>query len=310
MKKPIESLKNFNNIIITSFMGIGNTINLIPLAEYFKKQNKKVVFLVWNRGAGEIIQNNKFIYKIIMIPTKKSIIQNLLFTLNLKKKINPKKTLFIVSYPHGPRREKFISKIYNAKKTIFINRKKQAHDVITNIYKFNKNIKYKRPIIFFSKKEKNFKENFLKQNKISKKDFVIGIHPGCNPQNIKKRLPKKEYIKIIINQVKTQNKIFLFLGPDELNMDSFFRERLKEHLYKEVFIINEKLLRNSAVLMSRCNKYLGNDSGLMHVAEAVGVKDIKAFFLTNLEIAFRNYPLGKKENAILDVQEFLKKFSK
>lgn len=299
-----NNLKEINNIIITSFMGMGNTINLLPLAEYFKRQNKKVMFLIWNHVAAEIIKNNKFINKVILIPKGKSLIRNLLFALKLRKEINPHETLFVVSYPHGPRREKFISKFYGAKKIIFINKGVQTHDVITNIYPFNKNIIYVRPKIFFSKEEEKFKKDFLKQNKIYKKDFIIGIHPGCDKSNIKKRLPQEDYIKIIKKIILKNKKIFIFLGPAEIEMRPFFKKNLKKQIGKSVFFITEKNIRNSAVLMNRCNEYLGNDSGLMHIAEATGVKKIKAFIMINY---LGNVPLGKKENAIFNKEKFLNK---
>jgi len=229
------------NIIITSFMGIGNTINLIPLAEYFSKQGKDVYFLIYNKPSFDILEHNPFIKESFFIPKGKSLIKNFLFSRKLRKKINPKETLFISSYPHGPRREKFISQFYNAEKSITINLLQNEHDVITNLFPFKKNKKYVRPKIYFSKKEIKFKENFLKKKGLDSKSYVVGIHPGCDKRNEKKRLPKEKYIKIIKKLICENKKIFLFLGPSEIEMKPDFEDNLKDKLNKSVFIISEKI---------------------------------------------------------------------
>lgn len=301
--------KKIENVIITSFMGIGNTINLLPLSEYFSKKNKKVYFLIYNKIARHILKENPYIKNIFIIPKEKSIIKNILFSIKLRKIIDPKSTMFVISYPHGPRRAKFISKLYGANKTVSIELGKKVHDVITNLFPFSKSEKYSRPKIFFSKKEKRFKEDYLKINKVSKKDYVVGIHPGCDKGNVKKRLPKEKYVKLIKNLVHENKKIFLFIGPAEIEMKPFFEKKLNQDLNKKVFIISKNNIRNSAVLMKRCNEYVGNDSGVMHISEATGVKKISSFILTDFNIAFRNYPLGNKKNAIFDINKFLKKIN-
>lgn len=294
----MKSKDNIKNIIITSFMGIGNTINLIPLAEYFSKRNFKVYFLLHNKIAFEVLKKNKYVEKSFLIPKEKSLIKNLKFSLNLRKKINPKETFFIITYPYGGRREQFISKIFNAKKNLTIKKYINTHDVQTNLSSFMENPKYVRPKIFFSKEEEEFSKKFLK-NKVSKRDNILAIHPGCSFNNPQKRLSKEKYLEIVMKEVEKNKKIFLFFGPDEIEMKPFFEKKLSNYLNKKVFCITEKDIRKSAILMKRCDEYLGNDSGLMHIAEAVGVRKIKAFFIVDLDIAHRNFPLGKKENAII-----------
>lgn len=284
-------------------MGIGDTINLTPLAEYFSKKRLNVYFLAYLKPSLEILKENPFIKNVFLIPKEKSIIKNLKFSRDLRKKINPKETMFISAYPHGPRREKFISFFYNARKTIEINRKEGDCNLVTNLSFFSKNKKYVKSKIFFSKEEECYKDAFLNKIKINQKDYIVAIHPGCNDESQERRLPKGDFLKIILKIIKKGKKVFLFLGPAEINMKSFFEENLKENLNKTIFLITEKNIRNSAVIMKRCNEYLGNDSAVMHIAEATGVKKIRAFILVNF---FGNFPLGKKENAIFNKKEFIK----
>ncbi len=294
------------NVIITSFMGIGDTINLIPLAEHFSKKGINVYFLVYLKQSKEILKKNPFIKGVLLIPKEKSISKNILFSRRLRNKIKPKETFFISTYPHGPRREKFISLFYSAKKTIEINRKEGDCNLITNLSYFSKNKKYIKSKIFFSKEEKSWKDVFLKKKKIDKKDYIVAIHPGCNAEHQERRLPKEDYLEIMLKIIgEGRKKVFLFLGPAEINMKSFFEENLKEHLNKKIFLIIERNIRHSAIIMGRCNEYLGNDSAVMHFAEATGVKKIRAFILIDF---FGNFPLGKRENAILNKEEFLRNF--
>ncbi len=290
------------NIILTSFMGIGDTINIIPLIELLGKQGHNIYVLVYLKPALEILNLNPYIKKSFLIPKEKNPLSNFTFAKKLRQEINPKETIFVATCSHGPRREKFISKFYGAAKEVWIERVHNKSNLVTNLLPFEKNAKWVRPKIYLSDEEEKFKEIYLNEKEISKKDYVVAIHPGCNPDHPERRLPMEDYVRIVKKIISKNKKVFLFLGPGEINMKSFFEESLKDYLEKEVFFISEKDIRKSAALIGRCNEYLGNDSALMHIAEATGVKRIRAFILIDY---LGNVPLGKIENAIFDKEKFI-----
>lgn len=296
--------KKFDNIIITSFMGIGNTINLIPLAEKFHNKGKKVYFLVWNKMAGEILKNNKFIEETIIIPKEKSICRNFLFTKKLKKKINPENTLFIITYPHGTRREKFIGLFYNGKYKIIIKRKNEKHDVIVNLAPFDKDVKYVCPRIFLEDKDVKSAKKYLKDKGISRKD-LIGIHPGSHDKS--KNLPLEDFydiIRTIYNKDK-KKRFLLFFGPSEEKEIKRFERELDDLIDKKiVFLITSKKIMETASLISLCKEFISNDSGLMHIAEGTGVKNISAFFINSKP--YRNAPLNNINKCYTSKEKFLK----
>ncbi len=309
------------NIMITSFLGLGNTINLIPLAEKIKRKNpcKKVIFLVLNDLFKEILEKNPFIDKIIKIPEEKSLWKNFYFSLKLKQEVNNSQTLFITTYPHGPRRDNFIKFFYNPKYSIVVNPKnrlekvlyqkkikiKKNHDVVNNLKAIKKSPNYLRPKIFLSESEKNLAKKELKDKKIKKNDKIIGIHPGCDKNNSNKRLPIEEFYKIIIKLKRNKRKFLIFFGPDEKEMIPKFERILKKDIDKTIFLISDRNIKSIASLISVCERFISNDSGLMHIAEGVGVKKIDAFFLESK--IYRNAPLNKKNRCYKSIEEFIKK---
>jgi ADP-heptose:LPS heptosyltransferase len=279
------------NVIITSFMGIGNTINLISLAEAFKKKRKKVYFIVWNRVAAKVIEGNKFVDGVFLIPEEKSIIKNISFCINLRKKINPKETEFVITYPHGPRREKFISKFYGAKKTTIIDEKQGVHDVLNNLTAANPNPRYIRPRLFLTKEEEKFAQDFI--NGIPKKErkILIGVHPGCFSGTKEKRVSVDDFCQIIslLRRKNPSSSVLIFFGPSEIDLIEKFKDCLGS---KRILYVTEKNIKNVAAIISKCNQFVSNDSGLMHISEGVGVKRIDALFVSTP--IFRNAPLNNK----------------
>jgi ADP-heptose:LPS heptosyltransferase len=120
-------------------------------------------------------------------------------------------------------------------------------------------------------------QQFLDDHEISVDDILVGIHAGSGDGwgMIHKRWPKEKYVSLgdrILSEVPAA-KILLFGGSNE--------ERLKAEIAnlmsRRPIVVTNTSLRETAALIARCNVFVSNDSGLMHVASAVKTPTVGVF---------------------------------
>ena len=132
--------------------------------------------------------------------------------------------------------------------------------------------------------EKEQARSYLIQRGIKEKDSLIAIHPGGSWKY--KLWPVQNFAELgnIIAQ-KYGAKILVFTGPDEVELQDKMSQIMK---IKPIFI-KDIGLRQLAAIIQRCQLYIGNDTGPMHIAAAVGTRVISIFGSTD---AKRSGPYG------------------
>lgn len=129
-----------------------------------------------------------------------------------------------------------------------------------------------KPEIFLSKKDMKFADKFLKRNKIKKSDKIAGIAPGGakNPgQDVSsKRWPRERYQELAARLARKGYRIIILGGPSDKDLIPYF---------KGYPVSMDSSLTEMAALMKHCKYLVCNDSGPMHIAEAVGPKVIAIF---------------------------------
>jgi len=145
------------------------------------------------------------------------------------------------------------------------------------------------PKLTFSEIEEKKADDFLKNHEIEPNLPLIGIHPGGNWVY---KLWDAENFARIGNILKDdfQAQILLFVGPNEFGLRSKVALMMKERM---VFVRED--LRQVAALIRRCNLYIGNDTGPMHIATAVGTPVVAIFGSTDYR---RSGPYGS-QNAVV-----------
>jgi heptosyltransferase-2 len=97
---------------------------------------------------------------------------------------------------------------------------------------------------------------------------VIGLAPGARWET--KRWPEAKFHELVGMLLETTDaRIRLFVGPDEETW--FPGSPLAALAGDRVEIVRESELLDVARRLGRCHRVVTNDSGLMHLAEAVGV---------------------------------------
>ena len=143
-----------------------------------------------------------------------------------------------------------------------------------------------QPKLQFTTHEIAAREQFLSENSIARIRPIVGIHPGGN-WRYKLWQPKKfaQIANLLCDRWDAQ--ILLFAGPDESSLQS----QVAGLVNLEPVVVNNQSLRQVAALIEACDVYVGNDTGPMHIAAAVGTSVVAIFGATNHH---RSGPYGEE----------------
>jgi len=124
-----------------------------------------------------------------------------------------------------------------------------------------------KPSLFLSKQDQKIASEFFLANGILDKDFVIGIHPGAG---IKRRCWPLERFAKIAEYVRDnhQAKIVVFVEPDG------YGENIP---ITGSWIKADLPLKEIMAVVNRLDLFIGNDSGVMHIANALDIAGISIF---------------------------------
>ncbi len=121
--------------------------------------------------------------------------------------------------------------------------------------------------------EKQWAKNFLAQQSIDNSKILTAIHPGAVKPG--KRWPYKRFVRVGQELVKKHNAHLLLLGSKNEKV-------LLEQIQAEISSASQTIvcgtsLRKVAALLECCRLFIGNDSGLMHMATALNTPIVAIF---------------------------------
>ena len=143
-----------------------------------------------------------------------------------------------------------------------------------------------RPQLQFTHREIEGRDQFLNENNITHNRPVVGIHPGGNWRYKLWRPTNFSRIADLLCD-RWNAQILLFAGPDESSLQT----QVADSAQLEPVVVKNQSLRQVAALFEACDVYLGNDTGPMHIAAAVGTSVIAIFGATNHH---RSGPYGEE----------------
>ena len=127
--------------------------------------------------------------------------------------------------------------------------------------------------VFISKKEEKFADGFLRDNGISKKDTIIGIHAGGGIW--KKRWPLYKFAKLAGELAKMRKaKIIAFGGEEDVLP---YNEMRKMTDAKFAIAAGKCNVLETAALVGRCKLVIANDSAISHIASGTNARVIALF---------------------------------
>ena len=112
---------------------------------------------------------------------------------------------------------------------------------------------------------------------------LIAVHPGAGWYSPARRWPPGAFARLLAGLISQfQTTIILVGGPDEVELAAGIRARLPPAQQAAVHIAaGQTSVRQTAALLGRCDLFIGNDSGPLHLATAAGIPAIGIYGLSN-----------------------------
>ena len=146
------------------------------------------------------------------------------------------------------------------------------------------------PFLELTEAERVAAHNFLAKVGLKSEGLLIGIHPGGNWEY--KLWDGKNYADLANILAEERNaRILLFAGPNERKLQT----QVAEMMDVPPILVQTDDLRHLAALISACDVYIGNDTGPMHIAAAVGTPVVALFGSTN---HIRSGPYGDPHTVV------------
>lgn len=108
----------------------------------------------------------------------------------------------------------------------------------------------------------------------------IAVHPGSGQEH--KCWPAKSFSELIDNLLRLQYPILLLAGPTDVDTLKLVRKHLRTSpLAAMLTLLNNVPLLEVSEQLKGCGGYVGNDSGMTHLAALVGVPTLALFGSTD-----------------------------
>lgn len=299
-------------ILIIRFSSLGDIVLTTPVIKSLKQKfpQSKIFFLTKSRYL-DVLKSDSNIFSLIQFDPKERH-RGISGFFQLVKELKTLNLDLVVDL-HANLRSFFIRHLLPAKIKIKYNKRwlarfllvhfkflkiKSTHTIdsyLEVLKKIGVNSVERNPQVFLNQESEDFLKEFLVDKKIEKDDIVVGIHPGARWET--KRWTEEKFAKVcqILNQ-KPQIKIILFGDQrDQGVVEKINRSTKSQKLFKAVNLPLSKLVG----LIKRCDCFITNDSGPMHIASALGVPVVAIFGPTHPNLGFS--PVGS-ENTVLTAQ--------
>ncbi len=275
-------------ILIFSFSFIGDavlsTAVIQPLRSHFP--NPHITFLV-GPSAFDLLANDPQLDTTLIYDNRR-VHAGLKGRINLIKTLRHQKFDLVVNL-----RDSFIARCIGAKHWGLVRGDRERHAVTRYLEVLNKqgiDTTDAHPHLQLTEAERNTASRFLADAGVKSEKLLIGIHPGGNWEYKLWRAEKYAQLASTLSQEKNAT-ILLFAGPNERELQA----QVAGSMDTSPILVKTENLREVAALIAACDVYIGNDTGPMHIAAAVGTSVIALFGSTN---HIRSGPYGKKHTVV------------
>lgn len=293
LTKKFESLPPKNCLIIST-TGIGDAIWGTPAIKAIKEQLPGLsVCVLANSNSAEIFKGNPYIKKIFIF---RKGISKILSVISVIKELRNNHFDTVVVFQATDRIIWLLAYLTGASKIIGSRRHSKETDfVITHpveiprnthaIYARNLLIRelgvksnFKEIELFIADSEKKRVHDFLKEMGINHNSFLIGFQPGAAKSY--KRWSGKNFKKLGKMISKTRDDIRIIITGNKKEEE--LAQRIADEI-NGISLAGKLTLRESSAVIERCNLFITNDTGPMHIAVALGTPTIALFSATGDE---------------------------
>ncbi|MBI2650111.1 glycosyltransferase family 9 protein [Candidatus Woesearchaeota archaeon] len=299
--KLILDDKKINKILVVQLWGLGETILVLPAIEALRKRfpRAEINILATSRN-NNVFFNNRDTNKAIAVKANPFSILNFILK-NMKKYdlvIDMEEYLNIsaiisffagrktIGYSHGTRAKLYTEKIRYNDRQHAVQTFLDLVRCLDTVYNTDK-----LPKLNFSKSDKNAVDKFLRNNDVKSNDFVVCIAPGAAESAKSRMWPYEMYAELCDEIIERRKAKIIFVGVlSEAELIGSIQKNI-ENKNKTINAAGKITLNQLFYLTSKCNLFIGNDAGPMHIAAAQGIKTI-GLFGPNLPARFGPYGKG------------------
>jgi heptosyltransferase-2 len=134
------------------------------------------------------------------------------------------------------------------------------------------------PKLYLEKEDKDYARKLLRENGISQGSLVVGINPGAQYGIAKKWHPER-FGYVADHLVREFGaKVIIFGGPGDITTAKTVQASMREGALN---LAGKTSIRGLMALVKRCDIFITNDTGPMHVAAALDVPTLAIFGSTD-----------------------------
>ncbi len=296
-------MENKKRILILALSGIGDALMFTPSLKVLRREypNAQIDVLVMFKGVKEIYDRIELADNIIFFDfLKQGGIKSLKFIFGLRGKYD----VSINVYPSNRKEYNVIALLIGAKTrgaVQYLRRHSLEFGFLNNstileddkFHNVEENIKVCEKIIgkqitdipelqlVLNDADKLFAKKYIEKNRLEGK-ILVGIHAGCSllKNHINRRWEPENFVELCRQIINKNNvTVLLFGGPDEEELN---KQIMKEVNSANMVLVKTKSLIETTAVMSYCNLFISNDSGLMHIAAALQIKLVPIIGPTSL----------------------------
>lgn len=140
--------------------------------------------------------------------------------------------------------------------------------------------------IHVSKKDQSFLREFMERKRVSPSQMVVGLGPGA--KWLTKRWFPERYAELASRLVEDYRCLLLWFGsPDEAPLIRAIQAKMRgTTLERGMNLAEDHSLEQSLALLGRCDLFIGNDSGLTHLASGRGCRVVVLYGSTTPSLGF------------------------
>ncbi len=285
--------EKFRNILVISLQGLGDLLLTTPLLANLKANFKdsKLTVLTFKANVAVLSRNPHVDVIISFEPTKINDILLMLFRL-WRERFD----LSICAYPSGLRsaflgylsgaKERFGQEfsLFNNYRWLFTRQmtiKEVKHAVLMNLdFLELLNVDPLRAdtrlILNLTEEDLKFSSDFLKNNKIEKKEPIVAIHAGGGRFTAAYRnWPLERFAKVADDLIERFNaKVILIGGTGDKASEEVILHIMK---HKPITTVGMASLKQTAALIQKADILICNNSGPMHIAATLKTPTVSIF---------------------------------
>lgn len=276
-------------VLVIALPGIGDALLFTPAASLIRKNFPDIEMdsLVMFRGAKELYESTGLFNKVIYHDFLHApITRSLRFVSSLRGKYDASINVYpsnrreynIIQFLIGAKRRGAVKYLRRDMRDLgFLNNVRLIendllHNVQENIHLSEKLLNFsaaEEPDLILPLADENHANNYLNKVGLREGDPVAGFHPGSATlkNQSKRRWEPWKFAELARRLTEKENAyVLLFGGPDEESLKSEIKDRSAS---EKVLTPPAETILQTAALMKRCNVFVTNDSGLMHISAAL-----------------------------------------